>query len=104
MKGILERQWSRKSSDEVETIREFAYLSAWVSAGRGCEAAVTTRTRCGWVKFRDCGELMDGRRFLLMLIGVVYEIYVRPAILCGSEAWCLKESEIEFDKGQKDTW
>ena len=24
-----------------------------VSAGGGCEVAVTARTRCGWVKFRE---------------------------------------------------
>ena len=32
---------------EVETVREFTYLGDRVNAGRGCEAAVTTRTRCG---------------------------------------------------------
>ena len=34
------------------------------------------------------------RRFPLRLKGVVYVSYERPAILYGSEAWCLKESEI----------
>ena len=47
MKGILERQWSRKKSyDDVETVREFTYLGDRVSVGGGCEAAVTARTRC----------------------------------------------------------
>ena len=42
MKGILERQWSRKKRcDEVETVREFTYLGDRVCAGGGCEAAVT---------------------------------------------------------------
>ena len=36
--------------DEVETVREFTYLGDRVSAGGGCEAAVTARIRCGWVK------------------------------------------------------
>ena len=40
--------------------------------GGGCEAAVTARTRCGWVKIRECGELLYGRRFPLMLKGAVY--------------------------------
>ena len=40
--------------DEVETARESTYLGDRVSAGGGCEAAVTARTRCGWVKFREC--------------------------------------------------
>ena len=36
--------------DEVETVRELTYLGDSVSAGGGCEAAVTVRTRCGWIK------------------------------------------------------
>ena len=36
-------------------------------------------------------RLLYGRRLPLRLKGVVY---VRLAILYGSEAWCLKESEI----------
>ena len=55
--------------DEVETVREFTYLGDRVSGG--CEAAVTARTRCGWVRFRECGELLYGRRLPLKLfIGV----------------------------------
>ena len=34
-------------------------------------------------------------RFPLNLKGAVYNCYVRPAILNRSEAWCLKESEME---------
>ena len=45
-------------------------------AGGGCESAVMTRTRCWWVKFRQCGELLYGRRFPLRLKGVVYRSYV----------------------------
>ena len=42
----------------------------------------------------ECGKLLYGRRFPLRLKGAVYKSEVRPAILYGSEAWCLKESEI----------
>ena len=59
-------------------------------------AAVTVRTSCGWVKFWECGELLCGRKFCQRLKGAVYMSYVRPAILYGSEAWCLKESETEI--------
>ena len=47
----------------METIREFTYLGERVSVGRGCEAAVTARTRCGWTEFMECGELLH-RDFL----------------------------------------
>ena len=42
----------------------------------------------------EYGELLYGRRFLLKLKGIVYKSYVRSAMLCGSEAWCQKESEM----------
>ena len=73
---------------------EFTYLGDRVSVGGGCEAAVTARTRCGWVKSRECGEMLYGWRFLLKLKGTVYKSCVRPAILYGSEAWYLIESEM----------
>ena len=50
-------------------------------ASGGCEAAVTARARCGWVKFRECSELLYGRRFPLRLKSAVYRSYVMPAIL-----------------------
>ena len=43
------------------------FSSDSMSAGGECEAAVTVRTRCGWVKFRECGELLYDRRFPLRL-------------------------------------
>ena len=81
-----------KLCNEVAIVREFTYLGEWVSEGGGCMTAVSARTRCGWLKLRECGELLYGRRFPLRLKGAVYRRSVRPAILHGSEAWCLKES------------
>ena len=47
--------------NEVEVVWEVTYLGDRVSAGGGCEAAVTARARCGWVKFRECCGLLYGR-------------------------------------------
>ena len=49
---------------------------------------------CGWVRFSECGKLLYGMRFSLRLKWAVYGSYVRPAMLCGSEARCQEESEI----------
>ena len=57
--------------NEVETEKDFTYLSDRVSAGGGCEAAVTVRIICGWAKLRECVESLYGRRFPLKLKGVV---------------------------------
>ena len=67
--------------DEVETVQEFTFIGDWVCAGGGCEAAVSARIRCGWPKFRECGELLFCWRFPLRLKGAVYWSYVRPAML-----------------------
>ena len=42
--------------------------------------------------------------FHLRLKGAVYESYVRPAIVCGSEAWCLKECEMKILRRTEDPW
>ena len=51
-------EFEEKLCNAVETVREFAYLGDMVSVGGGCEAAVAARIRCGWVKFRECSELL----------------------------------------------
>ena len=66
---------------EVETVGELTCLGDRVSAVGGCEAVVTARTRCRWIKLRECGELLNGRRFPPKLKGAVYRSYVRLAIL-----------------------
>ena len=76
------------------TVRDYAFLGHRLSAGGGCEAAVTARTRCGSVKFRERGELLYGRIFLLILKGAVVKIYVGLVILYASDAWYPKESVI----------
>ena len=65
----------------MEAVTEFTYFGVRMSAGGVCVMSVTARTRCGWVKLRECSELLYGRRFHLRLKRAVYESYVRPAIL-----------------------
>ena len=72
--------------------REFTYLGDSVSADKGCEAAVTARTRWVWVKFRECGKLLHGNKFPLKLRGRVYKSNAIPAILHRSEGRHLKEN------------
>ena len=45
--------------------------------------------------FRECGELLYGRRFPLRLKGALYESYAKPVMLYGSETWCLKKDLME---------
>ena len=65
--------------EEVETVRGFYmyYLGDRVNASGGCEAAVTARARIGCVKFKECGELLNPKRFSLKTKGMVYRSSVR---------------------------
>ena len=58
----------------MEILKEITYLRDSVSASGGYEAAVTAKTKCEWVKIRECSELLYGRRFPLKLKGAVYEL------------------------------
>ena len=46
------------------------------------------------MKFRECRELLCGRRFSLRMKGMVYRSCVRSALFYGSETWCLRENEM----------
>ena len=80
--------------DEVETVKGFCYHGDRLNASGGCETALTARVRIGWMKFRECGELLLGRRFSLKIIGMVNRSCVRSAMLYGSETWCSRENEM----------
>ena len=68
--GLLERV--EELCEEVERVRGFCYLGNTVNASCGCEAAVTARARIGQGKFRECGELLNSKRFSLKMKGMVY--------------------------------
>ena len=69
----------------VETVNEFCYLGDKLITSGGCEAAVTARMRIGCSKFRECSELLLGKRFSLKIKARVFQSCVRSAMLYGSE-------------------
>ena len=52
--------------------QESTHLSDRVSASGVCEATVTVR-KFGWVKYRECGDLLCGKKFLLKPKVTVYQ-------------------------------
>ena len=69
MEGIEEPGEEISFFDMVDFVKSFCYLGDRLNASVGSEAAVTARTRIGWIKFRDCGDLLYGRKFLLKMKG-----------------------------------
>ena len=56
----------------VETVSKFIYLGDRWNAIGGCETAVTTSSRIDWMKFRECSEILKGRRFSLKMKGKIH--------------------------------
>ena len=77
--------------DEVETVKDFCYLGDRLNGSGGCEIAETARVRIGWMKCRECGELLLQRTFYLKM---VYRSCVSSAMLYGSETWCVRKTEM----------
>ena len=92
--GIVEPGEELLFFDQVDFVKSFCYLGDKLIASGGSEAAVTARTRIGWIKFREGGELLHGRKFLLKMNGRIYQSRVRSAMLYKSEKRCLQENEL----------
>jgi len=87
-------EMEEKLCDGIETVKGFCYLGDRLNATGGSEVDVTARTRIGWVKFREYGEVLYGKRFSLKLKGKVYQSCILSAMLYGSETWCPNEKEV----------
>ena len=86
-----------KLNDDVETVEGFCYPRNALNASGGSEMTVVARTRIGWMRFQECGEVLYERKFLLKIKRKVYQICVRLAMLRGSETWYLREREVKFE-------
>ena len=47
--------------DKLEMVASFCYLGDMLSAGGGCEMAVTTRVKTAWKKFRELLPVLTSR-------------------------------------------
>ena len=89
-KGIVEPGKEISSFDQVDLVKSFCYLGDSLNTSGGSEAAIVARMRIGWIKFRECGELLYGKKFLFKMKGWIYQSCIRSAMLYGGETWCLK--------------
>ena len=72
MKGIVETAIELPLYDQMELAKSFCYLGDRLNARGGSEVAMTARTKLGWVKFREYGELLNGRMLSLKTKGQIY--------------------------------
>ena len=90
--GIVEPGEELSFFDKVNFVRSLCFWGDRLNASEGSEAAVTAKTKIGWIKFGECGELLYGRVFVKN--ERIYQSCVRSAMLYGNETWCLMENEM----------
>ena len=75
--------------DEVnmDVVPSFCYLGDMLSAGGGCDLAVTTRCSVAWGKFRKLLPILTSKYVSLKTCGKLFSSCVRSAMLHDSENW-----------------
>ena len=81
--------------DKLEVVASFCYLGDMLSAGGGCEMAVTTRVKTAWKKFRELLPVLTSRHLSYKAGGHVYSSCVRSAMLHASETWPLTKTNLQ---------
>ena len=64
---IVESDEETSFFDQVDFVKSYCCLGDKSNASGESEAAVTARTRIEWIKFRECRELLYGRKFSLKI-------------------------------------
>ena len=81
--------------DKLEVVASFCYLGVMLSAGGGCEMAVTTRVKTAWKKFRELLPVLTSRQLSYKTRGHVYSSCMRSAVLHASETWPLTKTNLQ---------
>ena len=84
--------------DYVELVKSFLFLPGQIECQGESKAVVTARNRIQWIKYREWEELLYEGKLSLKMKGRIYQSFVRWTMLCGSEKWCLMESEMAILK------
>jgi len=72
----------------LELVDKFCYLGDMLSVDGDADAAVETRIRIGWNKFRQLVPLLTNKDMSLTVRGRLYSSGMRSSMLHGSET-CL---------------
>ena len=80
--------------DQVDFVNSFCCSGDRLNASEEGKAAVAARTRIEWIKFRECGKLLYGRKFSLKMKGRIYQSCKISAMLYESKTWCPRRNEM----------
>ena len=86
----------------LEVVAQFSYLGDMLSVDGDADAAVETRIRIGWNKFRRLLiRLLTNKHISLKVRGRLYSSCVQSSMLHGSEIWPVrKENEVALQRAE----
>jgi len=80
-------------------VDKFCYLGDMLRVDGDADAAVETRIRVGWNKFRQLVPLLTNKDISLTMRWRLYSSCVRSSMLHGSETWPVrKENEVALQR------
>jgi len=83
----------------LELVDKFCYLGDVLSVDGDADAAVETRIRIGWNKFRQLVPLLTNKDISLTVRGRLYSSCVQSSMLHGSETWPIRKgNEVAFQR------
>jgi hypothetical protein len=91
--SVARREVDMGEDGKIELVERFCYLGDMIGAGGGAEDAVRCRIRCAWGKFNQISSMLTKRGLSLKRKGCLYDLYVRGALVHGSETWPMKASD-----------
>jgi len=74
-------------------VDKFCYLCDMFSVDGDAHAAVETRIRIGWNKFRQLAPLFTNKDISLIVRGRLYSSCVQSSMLHGSESWPVRKDK-----------
>jgi len=85
----------------LELVDKFCYSCDMLSVDRDADAAVETRVRIRWNKFRLLVPLLTNKDMSLIVRGRLYSSCVRSSMMHGSETWPIrKENEMALQQAE----
>ena len=76
-------------------MESFRYLGDELCPGGSCELATIARTRAAWGKFRELLALLSSSTISSVRCGMLFNSFVRGALLHLSECWTLRWEDIQ---------
>ena len=99
MKSVLNNDFLQPFT--WNSVLQFCYLGDMLSVEGDADAAVETRIRIGWNKFRQLVSLLTNKDISLTVRGRLYSSCVQSSMLHGSEIWPVrKENEVALQRAE----